>query len=307
MRAPLILLVIVIIAVLALVGFNAGWFGNHAAAPPAEPATPAQPATPPSPGEAPPPEQPAGEGGAEQPADEPLPPSDPTPPAEPDAPVPPSPVTFDHAPAGELKPGTGKGYKDRTLWAPGMCFPFADSAYANSQVHNPGGGQGPPGSQCDTVNYSLPWRDTFCEARSRDNPFCVGGTGHQGQDIRPQSCKKNQYWTVAAEDGKITNVGSYSVTLTASAAPHRQYRYLHVQMDALAVHEGSTVKKGDNIGKASNFFGGTPTTIHLHFEIRAGVTGTTTDGKPVAVLAFLPPYTSLADSYQRKLNGVPCS
>ncbi|MDB5430178.1 MAG: Peptidase [Caulobacter sp.] len=304
MRMPLILTLLLVAGVGTLVALNAGCDTKTPAPPPAA-TTPAS--TPPATGDTPPAatDEAAADGGAEQSPDEPIP-ATPDTPAQPPGGQPPATVTFDHAGPGELLAGSGKGYLDRTVWAPGICFPIADHAYANSQVWNPGGGKGPAGSQCAPANYSLPWHDTFCEARSRDNPFCVGGTGHQGQDIRAQSCVKNTWWTVAAEDGRITNVGTYSITLTADAAPHRQYRYLHIQMDALAVHEGTKVKKGDHIGKVSNYFGGTPTTIHLHFEIRAGVTGTTTDGKHVAVLAFLPPYLSLAEAYQRKLNGVAC-
>jgi murein DD-endopeptidase MepM/ murein hydrolase activator NlpD len=305
MRMPLILAILLVLGVGGLIAFNAGCTPKTDTPPAPSASNPATPATPAAPGETPAPDEAVADGGAEQSPDEPIPPA-PSSPAQPSGGSPAVDITFDHAGPGELLPGSGKGYLDRTVWAPGICFPIADHAYANSQVWNPGGGKGPAGSQCATTNYALPWHDTFCEARSRDNPFCVGGTGHQGQDIRAQSCQKNMWWTVAAEDGRITNVGGYSVTLTADAPPHRQYRYLHIQMDALAVHEGTKVKKGDHIGKVSNYFGGTPTTIHLHFEIRAGVTGTSTDGKAVAVLAFLPPYLSLAQAYQRKLNGVAC-
>jgi len=72
------------------------------------------------------------------------------------------------------------------------------------------------------------------------------------------------------------------------------------------VKEGDKVAIGQKLGKVSNDFGGTPTTIHLHFELRAGVTGTTSDGKAVALQTFLPPYLSLAEAYQRKLDGKPC-
>lgn len=264
---------------------------------------------PPSPEPGPPqPDDSPADGGAEQPASEPIPPS-PDPAPQPDEPPPPS-ASFDHQPAGAIPAGQGPGYLDRTVWSPNMCWPLAEAGFPNSQVYGPGGGMGPPGkpSQCDSLNYTLPWRDTFCEARSRSNPLCAGsGTGHQGQDIRPASCKKNQHWAVATEAGTITDIGSYSVTLVGQAAPHYTYRYLHLQMATLAVKEGDSVTKGQQLGKVSNDFGGTPTTIHLHFEIRAGVAGTTTDGKPVALHTFLPPYLSLVQAYQRKLNGQTCS
>jgi murein DD-endopeptidase MepM/ murein hydrolase activator NlpD len=79
-----------------------------------------------------------------------------------------------------------------------------------------------------------------------------------------------------------------------------------MQVATLAVKEGDQVAVGQKLGKVSNDFGGTPTTIHLHFELRAGVAGTTTDGKPIALHTFLPPYLSLAEAYQRKLNGKAC-
>ena len=264
--------------------------------------------TPASPEPGPPtPDDEPSDGGAEQPSSEPIPPA-PGPPVQPETPPAPSPATFDHGAPGAIPTGQGHGYLDRTVWSPNMCWPLQDAAFANSQVYGHGGGMGPAGtSQCDTINYALPWHDTFCEARSRDNPLCAGGgTGHQGQDIRPATCKKNLHWAVAAEKGVITDIGSYTVTLTASALPHRTYRYLHMQMAALAVKEGDTVVAGQKLGKVANDFGGTPTTIHLHFEMRAGVAGLTTDGKPVVLHTFLPPYMSLAEAYQRKLNGTAC-
>jgi murein DD-endopeptidase MepM/ murein hydrolase activator NlpD len=255
---------------------------------------------------APTPEDAPGDGGAEQTPGEPIPPVA-EPPVQPATPPAPSPATFDHGPPGAIPTGQGKGYLDRTVWSPNMCWPLEEAAFANSQVYGHGGGLGPVGtSQCDSANYSLPWRDNFCEARSRDTPLCAGGAGHQGQDIRPATCKKNLHWAVAAEKGVITDIGTYTVTLTASAAPHRTYRYLHMQMTTLAVREGDAVAVGQKLGKVANDFGGTPTTIHLHFEMRAGVAGVTTDGKAVVLHTFLPPYMSLAEAYQRKLNGTAC-
>jgi murein DD-endopeptidase MepM/ murein hydrolase activator NlpD len=187
-----------------------------------------------------------------------------------------------------------------------MCWPLQDDAFANSQVYGHGGGMAPAGtSQCDSVNYTLPWRDNFCEARSRDNPLCAGGgTGHQGQDIRPGHLQEEPALGGGRREGRDHRHRQlHRHPDLGSAAPHRVYRYLHMQMAALAVKEGDTVTAGQKLGKVSNDFGGTPTTIHLHFELRAGVAGTTTDGKPVVLHTFLPPYMSLAEAYQRKLNG----
>lgn len=275
------------------------------AAPPVAPAGPGSPGAPPP--AAADPGEPVADGGAEQTPDEALP-AGPAAPAQPANPPASPAATFQHLDAGDLIPGSGSGYLDRTLWSPNLCFPMADGGFANSQVYGAGGGKGPKDkpSQCDAVNYSLPWRDNFCEARGYTSPICATGTGHQGQDIRPATCQKNAHWVLASEDGIITDIGTYTVTLVGSAAPHRTYRYLHMAMGGLAVHEGDSVHSGDHLGKTSNDFGKTPTTIHTHFEMRAGVSGVTTDGKPVLLHTFLPPYASLVAAYQRQLNGQVC-
>ncbi len=300
MRWPIYVGIAVLLFVLGNMAYYGGWFGGA----PKGPEAPVVDGGPPPSG----PDEPVGDGGAEQLPDEPLP-VEPVEPVQPPAPETPEVVTFNHHPAGALLPGTGSGYLDRTVWSPEMCFPFEEAAYPNSQVYGPGGGMGPPAkpSQCDVSNYSLPWRDNFCESRGYASPLCANGKGHQGQDIRPATCKKDIHWVVAAEDGVITDIGTYTVTLTSSAPPHRVYRYLHLRMTQLVVAEGAVVRKGDRIGKASNDFGGTPTTIHLHLEIRAGVAGLSTDGKAVLVHTFLPPYLSLVRAYERKLGGGSCS
>ncbi|MEM9965746.1 MAG: M23 family metallopeptidase [Asticcacaulis sp.] len=215
-----------------------------------------------------------------------------------------------HQAAGLLPAGSGSGYDDTRNWAPGICFPLADTpAYANSQVYRPGGSAVPSNpSQCAPENYAYPWIDNFCESRSWVNPVCNSGKGHQGQDLRPKACTNNTYWAVAAEDGVITQMGSYTVALTADAPPYRVYRYLHLQNASLKVGLHDRVKRGQKIGKVSNNMGtsgGKPvyTTIHLHFEIRVSQSETLSDGTMLAENAFVPPYTALLDAYQRKLAG----
>ena len=289
-----------ILALLAL-GLAACGQGSDQGAPPPPPG--ASPPAPPA-GPAAPVEIASADGGSEQTPDAPLP----TGPANPASAPAPANTGFEHRDPGDLIAGSGPGYLDRTVWAPNLCFPMEGLGFANSQVYGAGGAKGPPGltSQCDRMNYSMPWRDNFCEARGYASPVCAGGHGHQGQDIRPGACKKDEYWVVAAEDGIVTDIGSYTVTLTAAAPPHRVYRYLHMEMADLAVHAGDEVHLGDHLGKVSNNFGATPTTIHMHFEIRAGVSGMTTDGKAVMLHTFLPPYASLVAAYQRKLDGIAC-
>jgi murein DD-endopeptidase MepM/ murein hydrolase activator NlpD len=182
------------------------------------------------------------------------------------------------------------------VYAPGIRFPIeAPKAYANSQVWGHGGAQG-SGGQCDPANYSYPWSDNFCETRDWSAPLCPTGKGHQGQDIRPNSCAKGKYTAVAAEAGTITHIGIYTVYLSADSG--RTFRYLHLDMAHLKVVAGQRVTRGQAIGFVSDNFGSTSTTIHLHFEIKEPVTdGTAT------IVTFVPPYSSLVDAYQRMLAG----
>jgi murein DD-endopeptidase MepM/ murein hydrolase activator NlpD len=210
---------------------------------------------------------------------------------------PPQPLKFTFDPPGQLPAGSGQGDADDTIYAPGMRFPIEKAnAFANSQVYGHGGNQGPSGSECDPANYAYPWHDNFCESRGYSTPLCPGGKGHQGQDIRPASCEKGRYTAVAAEVGIISQIGKYTVYLSADSG--RTFRYLHLDMNSLKVAVDQRVERGQPIGFVSNYFGSTSTTIHLHFEIKEPVTdGTAT------VTTFVPPYASLLDAYQRLLAG----
>lgn len=195
---------------------------------------------------------------------------------------------FDYAPPGSLEPGSGTGRQDSRLYLSDMRFPIEKTpAFANSQVYRPGGLYGTGGGQCDRSNYSYPWRDNYCESRSHSMPLCPAGRGHQGQDIRPATCRKDVHWTVAAETGTITNIGSYSVWLVGDSGV--RHRYLHLNMNRLAVTRGQRIQKGQRIGLVSNSFNGTPTTIHLHYDMYSG-------GR------YIPTYMSLVKSYQSLLN-----
>ncbi|MEZ5946428.1 MAG: peptidoglycan DD-metalloendopeptidase family protein [Hyphomonas sp.] len=226
--------------------------------------------------------------------------SDTTPPPEPVEP------TFSYFPTGALLPGTGEGTGSDMVFAPDMVFPIKDSpAYLQSMVFTFGGGM-VGGDQCDARNFEYPWRDNFCETRSanRGSPYCPINKIHQGQDIRvgtPTDCKSERSTTpadrmahevVAVEDGVISNVGSYSVNLRSGG---RIYKYLHLNMAKLNVKIGDTVKAGDLIGYVSNDFGGTPTVLHLHFEI--------TQNNGNGGWDYVPPYTSLVAAYERRENG----
>lgn len=203
------------------------------------------------------------------------------------------PEPFEYMPPGVLTPESGTGRMDDTVYSPGMRFPIEDGpAFSNSQVWGNGGGAGPGGGQCDQVNYDYPWWDNYCETRSWDMPMCPSGQGHQGQDIRPATCDDLTHWTAASGAGSITNIGSYSVYVTTPDGT--RYDYLHGGNNIVSL--GQTVAQGDRLNRVSNEFGGTPTTIHLHFNIRMDVAG--------YGLVYAPTYMSLVESYQELMGLV---
>ncbi|WP_417469760.1 M23 family metallopeptidase [Maricaulis sp.] len=206
-------------------------------------------------------------------------------------------IAFTWMPAGDLAEDSGTGQILQINYAPDMRFPIeAGQAYANSQVYNHGGYLGPAGGQCNAANYAYSWRDNFCETRGYGTPMCPTGHGHQGQDIRPATCTDGVHQAVAAADGTITSIGSYSVRLMSDDGV--RYTYLHLDKPSLLVAAGDHVTRGQVIGMVSNEFGDTATTIHLHFEIRMAVdTGSGIENTNV------PPYLALVDSYQRLLDG----
>ena len=206
-------------------------------------------------------------------------------------------IGFTWLPAGDLIESSGTGQILQINYAPNMRFPIeAGQAYANSQVYGYGGYLGPAGGQCNGANYAYAWRDNFCETRGYGTPMCPSGHGHQGQDIRPASCSDAVHQAVAAADGTITSIGSYSVRLMSDDGV--RYTYLHLDKPSLLVAAGDHVTRGQAIGVVSNEFGDTSTTIHLHFEIKMAVdTGAGIQNTPV------PPYLALVDSYQSLLAG----
>lgn len=230
------------------------------------------------------------------------------PPATPPEPVETPAPSFYYFRPGNLAPASGTGSTEMGVLVPDMAFPIKDApAIAQTQVYRYGGGV-KGGDQCDPRNFTAPWRDNYCETRTTNNttPWCAKTGVHLGQDIRvgtPEGCRaeratkaadRTRYEVVAVEDGFISNVGSYSVTLRADSGG-RIYRYLHLNMAKLKVATNQPVKKGDVIGYVSNDFGGTPTTLHLHFEIKLN---TATHG-----WQYAPPYASLLEAYKRRENN----
>lgn len=235
-------------------------------------------------------------------------PPDPGPDLDPVPEPDPLPVKFEYFAPGDLIPGTGTGLVDDAVYAPGMLFPIKTApTWPQSMVFRLGGAVG--GDQCDPANYDIPWRDNFCEKRSstRNTPMCPTNKVHQGQDIRVGSAadcntlrrqpkaERGLHEVIAVEDGIIQHIGTYSVQLKGTETGNI-YSYLHLNMRRLRVSALDTVSAGDTLGVVSNDFGSTPTTFHLHFEIKAPIEG---EG-----IVHVPPYMSLVSAYERREQGV---
>lgn len=232
-----------------------------------------------------------------------------TPPVDPEPEPEPLPVKFEYYAPGELVPGSGIGNRSEELYAPNMVFPIAEApSFPQSQVWRPGGFMS-SGGQCDASNYEAPWQDNFCETRSsqKRSTLCPETRVHQGQDIRVgtrQGCidmfnvrpaKPTLYKVVAVEDGIISYQGGYYLQQKGTETGNI-YNYIHLNMTALQVAEGDTVTAGQHIGYVSDDFGGTPTTFHLHFEIKTPLEG--------QGITHVPPYMSLVRAYERREGGV---
>lgn len=185
-----------------------------------------------------------------------------------------------------------------------MIFPLrlgpGQHAHMNSQIWGYGGGgyngKGEAGgSECDPRNYDpMAQRDNFCEVRGWSMPLCPSGVGHQGQDIRPPTCKDNAWEAVAVEDGTITYVSS-NTTVRLKAKDGTVYEYLHMHPASIAVKQGQSVKQGDVLGRVSKYMNGTrSTTYHLHFNVRQLIKVGT---KVLDV--YVPPFPSLIAAYRQ--------
>lgn len=207
---------------------------------------------------------------------------------------------FQVSPPGALKDNHGRGAPDYSSYAPDIRFPIAGlPATLNSQVRNKGGQVG--GDQCDSSNYNEVWSDTLCETRGlrRSPPLgCLLKTAHQGVDIRGgtvETCRslrtgrQNLVPVIAVKDGVIRRIGQYTVDLWPRDG--ERYRYLHMNMQGLRIRANDRVSAGDILGFMYNDFGGTPTTLHLHFE----------HWKNIAGKGFVPVpvYCDLVAAYER--------
>jgi murein DD-endopeptidase MepM/ murein hydrolase activator NlpD len=218
---------------------------------------------------------------------------------------------FAYYPPGDLDPhDSTRGRKgDRKVYLPNIIFPLRlapdQHPHMNSQIWGHGGGgwngKGEAGgAECDPANYDpMQQRDTYCEVRSWAMPMCPGGAGHQGQDIRPPTCKNNTWEAVAVVDGVITQVTT-NTTVRLKGGDGTDYLYLHMHPQSITVKVGQTVKQGDVLGHVSKYMDGDPngTTMHLHFQVRQTIR---VDGKILSV--YIPGYTSLIAAY-RKSKGL---
>jgi hypothetical protein len=220
-------------------------------------------------------------------------------------------VAFAYYPPGVLDPHDAtRGRKgDRKVYLPNIIFPLRlapdQHPHMNSQIwgHGGGGWEGKGeagGAECDPINYdALHQHDTYCEVRSWSMPMCPGGQGHQGQDIRPPTCKNNKWEAVAVVDGIITLVTA-NTTVRLRGADGTEYWYLHMHPQSITVKQGDKVQQGDVLGRVSSYMDKDPngTTTHLHFQVRQTIR---VDGKILSV--YVPGYTSLIASY-RKAKGL---
>jgi murein DD-endopeptidase MepM/ murein hydrolase activator NlpD len=242
-----------------------------------------------------------------------------------------------HSP-GDIIPGTGfrrkGGVADYTVYSR-IRFPIAEApAFANSQSFMNWGnceatgragagkldgvsayrcrvsGQTLISDESATANYSYPWRDNFCEHRNFYVGQCPGGLGHQGQDIRPASCKQRiqganrcepyLHDVVAVRDGVVLRAPRQEALYIVVNAPNERIRvrYLHMlprQFDADGMLSGRVVREGEVIGKVGNFFKRErATTYHLHFDLQVP----TRYG-----WVFVNPYMTLVASYERLIQA----
>jgi hypothetical protein len=242
-----------------------------------------------------------------------------------------------HSP-GDIIPGTGfrrkGGVADYTVYSR-LRFPIARApAFANSQSFMNWGnceatgrtgagkldgvsayrcrvsGQTLISDESARANYSYPWRDNFCEHRNFYVGQCPGGLGHQGQDIRPASCKQRiqganrcepyLHDVVAVRDGAVLRAQRQEALYIVVNAPNERIRvrYLHMlprQFDADGMMSGRLVREGEVIGKVGNFFKRErATTYHLHFDLQVP----TRYG-----WVFVNPYMTLVASYERLIQG----
>jgi murein DD-endopeptidase MepM/ murein hydrolase activator NlpD len=210
---------------------------------------------------------------------------------------------FTYYPPGDFARNGNRGktgVADYTVYSR-IRFPTADApAFANTQFAR---SEGAP------QNFAYPWRDNFCENRAFLVGQCASGLGHQGQDIRPASCRQRspgarcepyQHDVVAVRDGIVMRAAGQQALYIVVNAPNERvrFRYLHMQpkqLDADGMVSGRVVKEGEVIGKVGNYwYREGATTYHLHFDVQVP----TKYG-----WIFVNPYMTLVAAYERLIQG----
>ena len=237
---------------------------------------------------------------------------------------------------GDLLPGTGMeghgGRADAIAYS-AIRFPMAHPpAYVNSQsfmnwgncdltgiVRLGGHGKdaayrcrvnGLPLLDDEARNYAYPWRDNFCEHRHYQVTQCAAGMGHQGEDIRPSTCKMNdaeagrclpyQDDVVAVRDGMVLRTaGDEALYLVVDTpADHVRFRYLHMnphRLDAAGMVSGRTLAEGEVLDQVGDYqMREKGTSYHLHFNMQVP----TRQG-----WIYVNPYMTLIAAYERLIGG----
>jgi murein DD-endopeptidase MepM/ murein hydrolase activator NlpD len=213
---------------------------------------------------------------------------------------------FTYRPTGDIIPNTGyrskAGHPDTMAYSQ-IRFPLDKApAFVRSQSFaKRDKGEGPP---------SYPWRDNFCESRSFEVWQCVGGYGHQGEDIRAAECPQpgegrepcdpKQRAVVAVRDATVIRAAKDQAAILEvnSRTEHIRFRYMHMNPQALnadGVVNGRMVREGEKIGVVSNYLDRPAgTSMHLHFDVQVF----TRDG-----WIWVNPYVTLISSYERLIQA----
>jgi hypothetical protein len=207
--------------------------------------------------------------------------------------------------------GNCRGQKDALHPQPGDLFPRYKCRQNNKQLLDVEGHK---------ENYSYPWLDNACEARGSAGPAeCPVRKGHEGQDIRPSKCNPPQsapascpidvYDVVAVTGGTAwwkPPPKDHVLRLHSNDGTGLYYTFLHMSPASItnagiANDTFVPVKRGRRIGKVGNFARDdngnlSPTTTHLHFEVRRLQADVRAQGPALA------PYVTLIRAYERLIR-----
>ena len=217
---------------------------------------------------------------------------------------------FTYRPVGDIIAHSGSrkqgGRADFTAYSQ-IRFPVEETP---AFIHSQSFGKRRPAGELAGGPTSYPWQDNFCEARSFGVGQCPSGFGHQGEDIRPAACPRQndgldrcdpkQKGVVAVRDAVvIRSLKQQAATLQVNTrTEHIRFRYMHMNpfaLDADRILNGRQVAEGEKIGVVSNYLDRpNGTTRHLHFDVQVF----TRDG-----WLWVNPYVTLISAYERLIRG----